>query len=294
MEYLNVLNNFHTNLKNNPQLMPSSVNTYIKIITELTNKYGIDPKINELNQFIAYKSKKRQGSVVQAALKHYIKFRWRNWPNIEQQLVKSKQRPIARKKNFLTKQQSLDIIGAIGNEEHKLIAKIQYFTGARVSEVISITKDNMDHEREYKRVRIDIIGKGDKPNPIYLTDNILLDEGMQPLIHRDSKYLFLKNHKILLSPEILLKKVETYYKRYNESLKEAAEECGVHNMSTHDWRRSFAQSLRDMKDNKGKEIFNVYDIKKALRHERMETTERYFEDEPEKTAKIMLTHQQGI
>lgn len=284
MKYLNIIENFEQHLKNNPQLMLSSVHAYIKIIKEMTNKYGIDPTVQQLNEFITHKCKMRQASTVQASIKHYIKFRWRNWTSIEQQLVKAKPRPIAKKKNFLTKSQSIDIINSINNEEHKLIAKIQYFTGARVSEVISIKKKSMIHEKEYKRIRINIVGKGDKINPIYLTDNILLD--MQPYLLREGTYLFLKDQKKSLTEEQLIKKTESYYKRYYESVKEAAKECGM-DISTHDWRRSFSQSLRDAK-------VDIYDIKKALRHERIETTERYFKDEPEKTAKIMLSHQQGI
>ncbi len=284
MKYLNIVDNFEQNLKNNPQLMISSVNAYMKIIKELTNKYGVDPSVEQLNEFITYKCRMRQASTVQASIKHYIKFRWRNWNNIEQQLVKAKPRPIAKKKNFLTKSQSIDIINSINNGEHKLIAKIQYFTGARVSEVITIKKKDMIHEREYKRVRINIVGKGDKVNPIYLTDNILID--MQQCLLREGVYLFLKDQKNSLPEEQLIKKTESYYKRYYESIKGASKECGL-DISTHDWRRSFSQSLRDAK-------VDIYDIKKALRHERIETTERYFKDEPEKIAKTMLTHQQGI
>ncbi|KKK54158.1 hypothetical protein LCGC14_3087570, partial [marine sediment metagenome] len=144
-----VLNNFKTHLENSPQLMSSSVETYMKIITELVSRYGIDPNVNQLNEFIAYKCKKRQASVVQAALRYYLKFRWRNWRTISDQLVKAKSRPVAKKKNFLTKTQSIDVINSIQNTEHKLIAKIQYFTGARVSEVISIRKVNMKHENQH-------------------------------------------------------------------------------------------------------------------------------------------------
>ena len=262
--------------------MPSSVKTYMKIIAELVNKYGIDPSIDQLNEFIKYKCIKRQASVVQAAIKYYVKFRWRNWAKIESQLVRAKVRPIMKKRNFLTKSQAIDVINCINNQEHKLIAKIQYFTGARVSEVISIKKVHMIHEREYKRVRINVTGKGDKINPIYITDDILID--LRELILRQGPYLFLKDN--ILSEEELRTKTVTYYKRYYESVKEAGRECNL-DVSTHDWRRSFAQSLKDAK-------VEIYDIKKALRHERYETTERYFKDEPEKVAKTMLRHQQGI
>ena len=264
--------------------MNSSKKTYIKIINELTKKYGIDPSVEQLNEFINYKSIKRQGSVVQAALKYYIKFRWRNWSSIQEQLVKAKIRPVAKKKNFLTRQQSVDIINSINNEEYKIIAKIQYFTGARVSEVIQIKKTDMIHEREDKRVRINITGKGDKVNPIYITDDILVD--MQDCLLRDGIYVFIKNETSILPEERLMAKVETYYKRYSEGLKEAAGECNLE-ISTHDWRRSFAQSLRDSN-------VDTVDIKRAMRHEKIETTERYFKDEPEKVAKTMLAHQKGI
>ena len=286
-----VLNNFEKNLKNNPQLMYSSMKVYMKLIKELVNKYGIDPTVEQLNEFIAYKCRKRQASVVQAALRYYIKFRWRNWPKIYTELVRAKTRPTAKKKNFLTKEQSIDIINSISNQEHKLIAKIQYFTGARASEVISIKKSNMVHEKEYNRIRINVVGKGDKVNPIYLTDNLMLD--MQHLLIRKGFYLFIKLQEKELSDEDLRQKVETYYKRYYDSVKRASKDCNM-DISTHDWRRSFAQALMDMKDNEGKKIYNIYDVKKALRHERYETTEGYFKDAPEQVAKTMLRHQAGI
>ncbi len=257
----------------------------MKIIIELTNKYGIDPKVDELNEFINYKSQARQGSVVSAALKYYLKFRWRNtWQDIDNQLVKARIRPTIREKNFLTKQEAIDVLHTIKNKEHQLIAKIQYFTGARATEVICIKKINMKHEVEDKRIRINIIGKGDKVDPIYLTDNLMHD--LNDCIRRDGVYLFLKNHLRELPDDQLRTKAETYYKRYYDSLRKAADECEL-NIATHDWRRSFAQSLID-------EGSDVYDVQLALRHKSMDTTERYFKNEEGKVAKTMLRHQQGL
>ncbi len=264
--------------------MSSSIKTYVKIIREMINRYGIDPSVDQLNEFIAYKCKKRQAFTVQASIKHYIKFRWRNWNSIESQLVKAKARPVAKKKNFLKKEQAIDVIHSIKKPEYKLIAKIQYFTGARVSEVISIKKSSIIHEKPEKRLRMNIVGKGDKVNPIYISDSILLE--MQSLLMKSSAYLFIRDEGRILSEDELMVKVENYYKRYHKDLKDAARDCNL-DVSTHDWRRCFAQSLRDNK-------VDTYDIKKALRHERIETTERYFKDESESIAKIMLKHQQGI
>ncbi len=287
IKYLDIVNNFKTHLRNNPKLMPSSANLYVKIIKELTNKYGIDPKIEQLNEFIAEKCRKRQAYPTQSALKYYLKFRWRHpavYRKIEDQLVKARAKPSIRKNTFLTRVQAIDIIDSINHDDYKLVAKMQYFTGARAAEIISIKKSNVVHEPESKRIRIDIVGKGDKFDPIYLTDNLWVE--IQPYIIKGGPYLFLDNQKNVLSDEQLRVKTETYYKRYYDNLKQAADSCGF-NIATHDWRRSFAQSLIDSNT-------NIYDIQKALRHKRMDTTQKYLKDEPEKVSRTMLNHQQGF
>ena len=146
IKYLEVMSNFELNLKRNPDLMPSSVNSYIKLIRELTNKYGIDPSLENLNSFIAEKCKKRQ-PIIKYAIKHYLNFRWRK--ELYEKLNKAKVRPTIKRKTFLSRDQAVDVINAIENKEHRLISKIQYFTGARASEVISIKKSDIYQESEY-------------------------------------------------------------------------------------------------------------------------------------------------
>ena len=281
MKYLDIINNFQINLSKKPELMPSSVKTYVKQIREMVNRYGIDPNIQEMNEFIAEKCKKRQPQV-KYAIKHYLIFRWRP-KSLYLELIHTKIRPPIRKRNYLSRTQAKDIIDSMDNEEHKLISKIQYFTGARASEIISIKKDRILYETEFNRIKIDIIGKGGKIDPIYLGDNLWIE--LQPYMRNDGEYLFLKNCDNLDETK-LRDKTETYYKRYYESLKEAGHTIGL-DIATHDWRRSFAQSIKQ--DGAG-----IEDVKRALRHSRLETTERYFKNDPEDIAKTMLRHQQGI
>ncbi len=281
MKYLDIINNFQLNLSKKPELMPSSVTTYVKQIREMVDRYGIDPSILQMNEFIAEKCKKRQPQV-KYAIKHYLAFRWKP-KSIYLELIPTKIRPPIRKRNYLSRTQAKDIIDSMDNEEHKLISKIQYFTGARASEIISIRKDCILHEAEFKRIKIDIMGKGGKVDPIYLGDNLWYE--LQPYMLNNGAYLFLKECNDL--DEMKLRtKIETYYKRYYESLKEAGHNIGL-NIATHDWRRSFAQSIKQ--DGAG-----IEDVKRALRHSRLETTERYFKNDPEDVAKTMLKHQQGI
>ena len=281
MKYLEIVNNFQLNLSKKPELMASSVKTYVKQIREMVDRYGIDPNISQMNEFIAEKCKKRQPQV-KYAIKHYLKFRWKP-KSVYFELDSTKIRPPIRKRNYLSRTQAKDVIDSMDNEEHKLISKMQYFTGARASEIISIKKDHILHETEFKRIKIDIMGKGGKVDPIYLGDNLWLE--LQPYMLNNGTYLFLKNCDNL--DEMPLRtKIETYYKRYYESLKEAGHNIGL-DIATHDWRRSFAQSIKQSGA-------GIEDVKRALRHSRLETTERYFKNDPEDIAKTMLKHQQGI
>ena len=281
MKYLEIVNNFQINLSKNPELMPSSVKTYVKLIKEMVDRYGIDPTVNEMNEFIADKCKKRQPKV-KYAIKHYLKFRWKP-KSLYFELINVKIRNTIKKRNYLSRTQAKDVIDSIDDEEHRLISKIQYFTGARASEIISIKKDHILHETEFKRIKIDIMGKGGRVDPIYLGDILWVE--LQHYMISNGKYLFLKDCEDLDEMKIW-NKIETYYKRYHKSIKEAGRNIGL-DIATHDWRRSFAQSIKQ-------EGADIVDVKRALRHSRIETTERYFKNDPEDVAKTMLKHQEGI
>ena len=281
MKYLNVKENFKKYLENKTNLMASSINVYSKIINKFVETYGIEPNLNNLNEFIILKCKNRQ-PVVKYAIKYFLKFRWKH-KNIYKQLTKAEVIPTIKKKKLITESQAMDIIHCIKKDNHKLIAKIQYFTGAKACEIISILKDNIVLESEDKRIRIDVIGKGDKINPIYLIDNLWPE--FKLYIVNDGPYMFIDSDKVL-NNGILRKKIDTYYKRYYESLKEAANNLGL-DMATHDWRKSFAEELK-------KHGANIYDVQIALRHTDIKTTGRIFKNDTEKIAKSMLKHQARV
>lgn len=279
MKYLDQMINFEKNLDKKPNLMPSSVKTYVKLIRELTDKYGKSPKVEELNLFIDEKCNHRQ-PMVKYAIKHYLNFLWRDKDCAL--LIKPTIKPTKRKKTYLTRTQAIEVIDSIENKEHRVVAIIQYFTGARASEAISIKKNNVIHEKEQKRIKINIESKGGRLEPVYLSDNLFFD--LQPYMIGEGDYLFLKYNGDSDKKERV--KVETYYKRYYESLKKAAIECDI-DMATHDWRRSFAQSVI-------KEGASIYEVQRSLRHKDTNTTIRYIEDDPEQTAATMLKHQAGL
>lgn len=273
--------------------MPSSIKTYVKLIKELIDKYGTSPKVEQLNEFIEQKCNNRQ-PVSKYAIKHYLNFIWEDYkfkslkePELEEppeyvDLVKPKIKPSKKKKTFLTKNQAMQVINSIDNKEHRVVAIIQYFTGARASEAISILKSNIINETEHDRIKVNIVSKGGALQPVYLSDNI--SHVLQPFMIKEGEYLFLKCNNV--SEEKLRTQTESYYKKYYESLRKAAMENDIE-MSTHDLRRSFAQSIIQ-------EGYNIYEVQRALRHKDISTTTRYIEDDPEKTATTMLKHQENL
>ena len=279
MKYLDQMLNFEKNLDKKPNLMPSSVKTYVNLIRELTDKYGKSPKVEELNSFIEEKCNHRQ-PMVKYAIKHYLNFLWRDKDCAL--LIKSVIKPTKRERTYLTKKQAIEVIDSIENKEHKVVAIIQYFTGAKASETISIQKKDVMREEEHKRIKINIESKGGKLEPVYLSDNLFFD--LQPYLIGEGDYLFLKYNGSSDKTEWV--EVERYYKRYYESLKKAAAECNI-NMTTHDWRRSFAQSVST-------EGATIYEVQRAMRHKNTNTTLRCIKDDPEQTAGTMLKHQAGL
>lgn len=271
-------------LENNPRFRYSTVNLYIELIRDLTKRYGISPTIEQLNEFIAYKCKKRQPSV-KYAIKEYLKYT--NRPEDYLKLVQAKVRNPIRQKNFLSKDQLIDVINSIANPRYHLIGLIQILTGARALEVITIQTKRITLEKykeadnvEKERIKIIISGKGDKPRPIYLKGELW--KQLEPFYNKKDKYLFLSNELANLPVKEFWVKVRTKYKRYLEDLKEAARKCNLH-ITTHDLRRSVANIIGEIRQ-----------AQLILGHSDMKTTELYLSDDSRKISETLLHYQEGI
>lgn len=281
---MEILQNFIKNLENNPKFRPSTINLYREFVKELINNYGERPTIEQLNQFITLKCKKRQPAV-KYAIKEYLIFT--NRPEDYAKLVQAKARSPIRQKNFLSKDQLIDIIQSIENPKHHIIGLIQILTGARVTEIITIQKRRISREiykaadnTDKERIKIVISGKGDKPRPIYLKGELW--PKIQPFIKQEGKYLLLSQEIEALTDYEFWIKVRTIYKRYLESLKEAAKKNNKQ-ITTHDLRRSVANIIGEIRQ-----------AQLVLGHTDMRTTELYLSDDSRKISEIMLHYQEGI
>jgi len=261
-------------------LAASTKRIYYFTIKQLLNENGNNPSIEQLNHFIANKFKKRQGNA-KYAIKEWLKFSKRD--NEFNTLIKVKSIAPLKEKHFLPKETISQIINNIKNQQHKVMAMIQYNTGARASEIITIEKVSIRKEKygEKERIRIQLKGKGNKPRYVYM----LMDfwKHIEPYHTNARRYLFIKEPVTYYG---FWTRVETVYHGYYDNLKEAAKECG-YNISTHDLRRSFANNVRQ-------ETRDIFKIQQALGHTDINTTTKYLEEKKEDIADLMLKHQKDF
>lgn len=281
---------FKNFLMTHQSLAESTRNAYFKAVNELINTYGEEPTMEEMNEFIAKKARKRQPHV-----KYGIKLflQCLNYSDeIISKLIKAKVRKPIIERHFLSKDQIMEIVQQMEKEEHKAIAMIQINTGARASEVLTLEyrfikrEEYVNNYNEKKvRYRLKVRGKGDKPRNLYINEDIFAY--LRPVILKykiGDLFLFLKHDEYTYLS--YWRTVENKYKRYLEDLKKAASKKG-YDIGTHDLRRSFANIVR-------LKLNDVMKVKQALGHSDIRTTQRYFDDAPEEIADTMLRFQENF
>lgn len=274
------LQKFEEYLKDLP-LQESSKKAYYKIVKELlATVEGIS--IEHLNHFIAVKCSNRQPHA-KYAIKKYLECmgKGQDYLQLHKALIKQ---PI-KDKVFLSKEQVYKIINCIKNPMHKSIAICQYNTGTRASEILTIRKQRISKQKinDMEVIRINVRGKGDRPRYVYLLAEFW--KYIEPYYSNCRDYPFLNDKNNPIPYLSFWDRVETSYKRYYESLKSAAKECGF-NLATHDLRRSFANDLRKETD--------IYQVQKTLGHKDINTTTKYLEVRSEDIAGAMLHQQNGF
>lgn len=279
MEINQILEKYSLRLENNPKYQYGTVQAYKKAISEMLNLYGENPSIEQLNTFISVKCRKRQ-PYVKYAIKEYFSMYERM--HEYHKLVQAKVRSPTRQKTFLNHSQLKMIIDGINKDLHRVIGLIQAATATRAAEVITIERKRI--RKEQLKIRIQVMGKGDKPRNVCVSYDLW--PSIEPYYIEPKKYLFFSKEADNYSKEHLYKKTYTLYKRYLESLKESAKKFNIE-ISTHDLRRSVANLIK-------LKSVDPRVTQKVLGHSSLTTTERYIEDDTETISDALLDHQKNI
>ncbi len=175
--------------------------------------------------------------------------------------------PKAEKKlpTVLTKDEMRALIDAADNPKHKLLIKMMYSSGLRVSECMSLKIDDLDLKERFGLVRA---GKGKKDRNIILSQNIIQDI---------QKYL---GERDLSGPLFQINGRTLGVRQAQNVVSDAARKAGIRKrVFCHALRSSFATHLLEA----GTDIRVIQEL---LGHSNLATTQRYTSVSREQLRKV--------
>ena len=238
----------------NTNLADSTIRIYNSVINRFFRNYD-ELTLDSVNKFILEVTRSSSSRYVRSALKQL--FIMEKKPEEMLRFVKCFSHPRKKMGVYLKEFEIERIISMIEKPKHRLIAMIQYDTGARASDVISLKTDNIDTDAEGD-TRIMMRVKGGKSLIVHLrkkTAEIL------------EKYKNSENGRVFCREG----QETNEYKYYRESLIKAAVSAGHPAFRSHDFRRNLIENAK-------KKGFKTRDIQKLVGHLHAATTERYFSE----------------
>lgn len=260
-------------------LVDNSIFQYISVLNKfLTDNPDID-EIDSYNSYIVEHCVKNRSYHVYYALKAYLKFKLSDLSvrnKILKNLVPIKLRDPVKYTVHLTNTKREEVISYLIDERHRLIAKIQNSTGARVHEILCLKRGTItfDNYNGQLAMKLGIMAKGGRRLPKFIFNKELQQEIMDFISEKDIDPIFYfmdrtKMHKNNKDDERIA--VSSNYHMYWEELKEACRKANVNptDFSTHDFRRCVTREVYDMTN---RDIRATQDF---AGHQRTETTLRY-------------------
>jgi len=277
-----ILEQYKEYLNRKGTYQPSTINLYLYVASSVLKNIPELDNIEYYNQYLVDKSIKKRNYHTYFAIKKFINFYIddkKKANRMVKALIFPKIFTPERHRKYLTYQERKKIIEDMREWKHRLMAKIQFYTGARIGEILRLQKGDITYESFYDEpdkekvvMLLMITQKGGQKKPIWimnkdLQEDIDLYTLTQP---SDYKYYFVyrSNRYKNITDDIV--KINTNYHWYWQDLKDSLLKNGYSfkDWSTHDFRRNIAQDIwMATKD--------PIIVQRMLRHKRIDTTLRY-------------------
>jgi integrase len=286
------IDDYETFLHTRTSLCNGTIAMYRFAVKKFVKEYNNLENLEFYNEFLLKYAIKKRSTLYYSALKHLVRF-WIKDKSKRNRMLKVLLKPQdttpKRKRKYLSYQERLRVIKQIENYKHKILARAQFYTGARISELLTLKKGDISFEpycyapNKYRLVMLlTITGKGNKKNPIWIHNQQLADEIASYTLNKniDVEYYFLWR-ELSRKMDIVID-VKTNYHWYWQDLKQALEKCGYkkEDWASHDFRR-----------NSGTDVWETskdpLTVQRFLRHKRFDTTLRYLENAGAQTKETM-------
>jgi len=237
-----------------------TIQTYLFCIRNFLKYCYKDPRKFTKNDIKNYlekiSSEGKSGSTINVNLQA-LKFMMEYALNKRKYFYNIKYSKVSRRlPTILDKEEIVKLIDSIENKKHKLMIKLIYSAGLRVSELLNLRVCNLNLINNFGYVRN---GKGNKDRLFIVADSLkpeLFDYIINNKLNQDS-YIF-KSYKGMMSPRSV-----------EEILKKAAKKAKIEKrVHPHTLRHSFATHL--IENN-----YSVSDVQSLLGHKSPETTMIY-------------------
>lgn len=273
------LDEFREWLRDNTNLSEGTIKLYVRTINHYF-KLNSSLKIEHINRFITQSFRDKSSLYVKYAFKQYLDYVKK--PNLYNHLVAIKQKARKKMGTYIPESMLRKLILNISREEYMDMASLQYATGARAREIITLKEENIDLEFEENVIRIILLGKGGKERPAFLDKRYA--QLLKKYMKGQAGYLFLPDLAEHTDDDALDRFVNTKRTYYYDAIKKSSTSLGLANFGTHDFRRNVVEILK----RKG---VHIKTIQKLLGHISINTTARYFNESPEDVKQAALQHQ---
>ncbi|MBS3151161.1 tyrosine-type recombinase/integrase [Candidatus Woesearchaeota archaeon] len=238
-----------------------TIKTYLYFILKFFRKCRKDPvtvtkvDVREyLNNVIKRSKKEPSGNTINVNL-NALKFFFEQVLNRRMRLNIKYSKVPKRLPVVLTKDEIKRLIEVIGNQKHKLMIKLMYSAGLRVSELVNLKSEDLEIENNFGWVRK---GKGNKDRIFIIAESIKDELKEYAEKNKTINWLFPGNKNNHISQRTIA-----------AIIREAAKKAKIRkNVHTHTLRHSFATHL--IENN-----YAVTDVQNLLGHNSPETTMIY-------------------
>jgi len=260
-------------------LRESSINLYSDVVTLFLTKYDIVDDLNLYNDFLIEHAYKKRSYYFYHAIRAFIKWKIEDQSvktTLLKNLVKPKNDDPEQDRVYLSHEQREKVIESLENEKHRLIAKLQEQTGARIGDVLRLKRGSISYENYEGKLamKIAFIGKRGRKSNKWIFDKKLQEDIMAFIKEHylNDDYYFIDFSKAWnRSSEYTI--IRTNYNWYWQDLKKALDKCHIDKdrWATHDFRRSISRDIWD-DEKMGKD---VQLLQNYLGHKNTSTTLRY-------------------
>lgn len=250
---------FENWLRNNTTLKERTIINYRRTIERFFDGYR-QPTVKNMNEFISRINRTTMTTYIKYAFKYYLRYieKEEDYKN----LVGVRVKPRKKEGVYIPKDDLLNIVMNIENRTYRLVALIQYLTGARAGDVLRFSYNNLvvnDDGTLKLRLRIT------KTDEYSVFIGTKYAGRLRDYIETcGRKYSFL-----LGDSDSLRKLVDNNYRYYWNALKKSATSFGYPKFATHDFRRNLAEDARISTND------DMVAVKNLLGHKRIETTLKY-------------------